>query len=111
MQSVSHKKILNDWIVDVCCAIHLKTCYNHLGFVSEYVVGVCWPRVIENDVIREDWRSRTRVEILQYISAKWTMAFLIGLCTGLTGFFVNMAVENIAGYKLVKLTYYLNEKR
>ena len=68
-------------------------------------------RIMENDFLKQDWRSRTRVEILQYIFVKWTMAFLIGLCTGLTGFFINMAVENIAGYKLLKTTYYLIEKR
>ena len=58
-------------------------------------------RMIENDLFKQDWRSRKRVQIFQYIFLKWTLALLIGLCTGLVGFLNNMAVENIAGYKLV----------
>ncbi|KAL1564874.1 chloride channel protein CLC-c [Salvia divinorum] len=57
--------------------------------------------MIENDLFKQDWRSRKRVQIFQYIFLKWTLALLIGLCTGLVGFLNNMAVENIAGYKLV----------
>ncbi|KAI5356403.1 PREDICTED: chloride channel [Prunus dulcis] len=56
--------------------------------------------IIENDLFKQDWRSRTRVEILQYVSLKWTLVLLIGLSTGLVGFFNNLAVENIAGFKL-----------
>lgn len=57
--------------------------------------------IIENDLFKHDWRSRTRIQIFQYIVLKWTLAFLIGLSTGLVGFFINLAVENIAGEKLV----------
>ena len=32
---------------------------------------------------------------------KWTLVLLIGLLTGLVGFFNNLAVENIAGLKLL----------
>ncbi|KAL3843636.1 hypothetical protein ACJIZ3_001039 [Penstemon smallii] len=57
--------------------------------------------IIENELIKQDWRSRKRVEIYQYIVLKWTLALLIGLLTGFVGFFNNIAVENIAGFKLL----------
>lgn len=58
-------------------------------------------RIVENDLFKQDWRSRKKVEIFQYVVLKWTLALLIGLCTGLVGFFNNIAVENIAGFKLL----------
>ncbi|CAL5183042.1 unnamed protein product [Lathyrus oleraceus] len=57
--------------------------------------------MIENDLLKQDWRSRTKVEIYQYVVLKWTLALLIGLITGLVGFFNNLGVENIAGFKLL----------
>ncbi|XP_041012354.1 chloride channel protein CLC-c isoform X1 [Juglans microcarpa x Juglans regia] len=57
--------------------------------------------IIENDLFKQDWRSRTKTEIFQYIFCKWTLALLIGLSTGLVGIFNNIAVENIAGFKLL----------
>lgn len=58
-------------------------------------------RILENDLFKQDWRSRKKREIFQYIVLKWTLALLIGLATGLVGFFNNLAVENIAGVKLL----------
>jgi chloride channel 7 len=49
--------------------------------------------------LKQDWRSRTKVEIYQYVILKWTLALLIGLITGFVGFFNNLGVENIAGFK------------
>ncbi|XP_059447015.1 chloride channel protein CLC-c-like [Corylus avellana] len=57
--------------------------------------------IIENDLFKQDWRSRTKTEIFQYIFLKWTLALLIGLSTGLVALFNNIAVENIAGFKLL----------
>ncbi|GLT44507.1 hypothetical protein SLA2020_183980 [Shorea laevis] len=57
--------------------------------------------IVENDLFKQDWRSRKKTEIYQYIFLKWTLALLIGLGTGLVGFFNNLAVENIAGLKLL----------
>ncbi|XP_050209981.1 chloride channel protein CLC-c [Mercurialis annua] len=57
--------------------------------------------IIENDLFKQDWRSRKKVEIYQYVFLKWTLALLIGLGTGLIGLFNNLAVENIAGFKLL----------
>ncbi|CAJ2649264.1 unnamed protein product [Trifolium pratense] len=57
--------------------------------------------LIENDLLKQDWRSRTKVEIYQYVVLKWSLALLIGLITGFVGFFNNLGVENIAGFKLL----------
>lgn len=67
--------------------------------------------ISENTLFKQDWRSRTRMQIFQYIVLKWTFAFLIGLTTGLVGFFNNLAVENIAGYKLVVTSNYMLQQR
>ncbi|KAG6780125.1 hypothetical protein POTOM_012979 [Populus tomentosa] len=57
--------------------------------------------IADNELFKQDWRSRKKVEIYQYVVLKWTLALLIGLGTGLVGFFNNLAVENIAGFKLL----------
>ncbi|KAL3620790.1 hypothetical protein CASFOL_035702 [Castilleja foliolosa] len=57
--------------------------------------------IMENELIKEDWRSRKKVQIIQYVFLKWTLVLLIGLLTGFVGFFNNIAVENIAGFKLL----------
>uniref|UniRef100_A0A0D6QZK5 Chloride channel protein n=1 Tax=Araucaria cunninghamii TaxID=56994 RepID=A0A0D6QZK5_ARACU len=67
--------------------------------------------IVENDLFKHDWRSRTRIQIFQYIVLKWTLAFLIGLFTGLVGFIINLAVENIAGAKLVITNNFMIEER
>ncbi|XP_020525513.1 chloride channel protein CLC-a [Amborella trichopoda] len=65
----------------------------------------------ENDLFKHDWRSRSRVEVLQYIIMKWTFAFLVGLLTGLVAVFINFAVENIAGRKLLAVSHMVDQKR
>lgn len=67
--------------------------------------------IAENDVFKDYWRSRTRGEILQYITLKWTMACLVGICTGVVAFVVNVATVNITEIKLLAITTYLNEER
>ncbi|CAA0840036.1 Chloride channel protein CLC-c [Striga hermonthica] len=57
--------------------------------------------ILENELIKQDWRSRKKIEIFQYIFLKWTLVLLIGLLTGLVGFLNNLGVENIAGFKLL----------
>lgn len=57
--------------------------------------------IIENELFKQDWRSRKKSQIYQYIFMKWALALFIGLFTGLIGFFSNIAVENIAGFKLL----------
>ncbi|KAK9697989.1 hypothetical protein RND81_08G075000 [Saponaria officinalis] len=57
--------------------------------------------IIENDFFKQDWRSRGKTQIYQYIFMKWAFVFLIGLIVSLVGFFDNLAVENIAGTNFV----------
>lgn len=56
---------------------------------------------MENDLFKQDWRSRKKKQIFQYIVLKWSLVLVIGLLTGLVGFFNNLAVENIAGFKFL----------
>ncbi|KAE8720142.1 Chloride channel protein CLC-a [Hibiscus syriacus] len=65
----------------------------------------------ENDLFKHDWRSRSRVEVLQYIFLKWLLAFLVGLLTGLIATVINLAIENIAGYKLLAIVGFIQEER
>lgn len=57
--------------------------------------------IMENDVFKQDWRSRSKIQIFQYTSLKWCLCFLVGTAVGLIGFFNNLAIENIAGIKFV----------
>ncbi|KAJ9552534.1 hypothetical protein OSB04_016579 [Centaurea solstitialis] len=57
--------------------------------------------ITKNDLFKQDWRSRKKVQIFQYVVLKWTLVLLIGVATGLVAFFNNIAVENIAGFKLL----------
>ncbi|XP_057491074.1 chloride channel protein CLC-b-like [Actinidia eriantha] len=65
----------------------------------------------ENDLFKHDWRSRSKVQVLQYIFLKWTVAFLVGLLTGIIATLINLAVENIAGYKLLAVVGYIEKER
>ncbi|KAL0431568.1 UNVERIFIED_CONTAM: Chloride channel protein CLC-b [Sesamum radiatum] len=65
----------------------------------------------ENDLFKQDWRSRSKTEVLQYIFLKWLLAFLVGLLTGLIATLINLAVENIAGYKLLAVVNYIEQER
>lgn len=68
-------------------------------------------RIIENELFKQDWRSRKKVQIFQYIVLKWGFALLIGVFTGLVGIFNNIAVENIARCKLLLNFYLMSERR
>lgn len=57
--------------------------------------------LLENDVFKQDWRSRVKIQIFQYLVMKWMLCFWIGLIVGLIGFANNLAVENLAGIKFV----------
>ncbi|KAL0450791.1 UNVERIFIED_CONTAM: Chloride channel protein CLC-b [Sesamum latifolium] len=65
----------------------------------------------ENDLFKQDWRSRSRVQVLQYIFLKWLLAFLVGLLTGGIATLINLAVENITGYKLLAVVRYIEQER
>ena len=68
-------------------------------------------RINENDLFKHDWRSRSKTQVLQYVILKWKMAFLIGLLTGLIATLINLAVENIAGYKLLLVSNCIENER
>ncbi|XP_042482739.1 putative chloride channel-like protein CLC-g [Macadamia integrifolia] len=57
--------------------------------------------LIENDFFKQDWRSRDKIQIFQYLFMKWLLCFLIGVFAALVGFFNNLAIENVAGMKFV----------
>ncbi|XVE98408.1 hypothetical protein REPUB_Repub03eG0104000 [Reevesia pubescens] len=57
--------------------------------------------IAENDFFKQDWRTRGKVQIFQYICMKWLLCLLIGGFVSLVGFCNNLAVENIAGVKFV----------
>ncbi|KAJ0526009.1 putative chloride channel, voltage gated, chloride channel, core [Helianthus annuus] len=65
----------------------------------------------ENDLFKHDWRTRSQAQVLQYVFLKWLLAFLVGLLTGVIATLINLAVENIAGYKLLAVTHYIDRKR
>ena len=68
-------------------------------------------RIIENDLFKHDWRSRSNVEVLQYIFLKWALAFLVGLLTGVIASLINLAIENISGIKMLHMVQLVREKR
>ncbi|KAI3509290.1 hypothetical protein L1887_24460 [Cichorium endivia] len=67
--------------------------------------------ILENDLFKQDWRSRKKVEIFQYVLMKWTLALLIGLLTGLVAFSNNLGVENIAGFKFLLTSRFMLQHR
>ncbi|XP_028238626.1 chloride channel protein CLC-c-like [Glycine soja] len=68
-------------------------------------------RIFDNEILKNDWSSRKKVQIIHYVMLKWGFALLIGLGTGLVGFFNSFAVENIAGFKLFMTTSLMSKHR
>lgn len=62
-------------------------------------------------MFKEDWRARNKAHMFQYLAFKWILPLLIGLATGLVGFFNNLAVENIAGSKLLLTSNLMHKER
>ncbi|KAL2669639.1 hypothetical protein AAZV13_01G196600 [Glycine max] len=55
--------------------------------------------VIENFAYREEQAQRGKLYVSYLLVVKWFFALLIGICTGLAAVFINIAVENFAGWK------------
>lgn len=55
--------------------------------------------MIENELFDQNWRTRRKADQVRYVVLKWTFCFAIGILTGVVGFVVNLAVENVAGLK------------
>ncbi|KAH9621011.1 hypothetical protein KSS87_001716 [Heliosperma pusillum] len=65
--------------------------------------------VIENYAYRQDQEKRGRLFVSYQVSLKWFLALLIGIGTGLAAIFINIAVENFAGWKFA-LTFAIIQK-
>ncbi|KAH7447178.1 hypothetical protein KP509_01G095400 [Ceratopteris richardii] len=55
--------------------------------------------VIENVAYRQDQASRGKLHYASYVAFKWLSVLLIGIATGLSAFFINIAVENFSGWR------------
>ncbi|CAM0876621.1 unnamed protein product [Alopecurus aequalis] len=55
--------------------------------------------IIENDLFDQNWRTRAKADQVRYVVLKWGFCFAIGIITGVVGFLINLAVENVAGFK------------
>ncbi|KAI4342755.1 hypothetical protein MLD38_027340 [Melastoma candidum] len=60
--------------------------------------------VIENYAYREEQAQRGRLFVIYQVAVKWFFALLIGVGTGLAAVFINISVENFAGWKF-ELTF------
>ncbi|KAJ3693408.1 hypothetical protein LUZ60_008888 [Juncus effusus] len=67
--------------------------------------------LIENDLFSQNWRSRGKAHKYKYVILKWTFCLLIGFLVAAIGFFNNLAVENIAGFKLVSVSNLMDSER
>ncbi|KAI4979643.1 hypothetical protein ZWY2020_016396 [Hordeum vulgare] len=86
---------------------------NHLAMVGAKVSHIesLDYEIIENDLFKHDWRSRSTVEVLQYVFLKRALAFLVGLLTGVIASLINLAIENISGIKMLHMVQLVREKR
>ena len=55
--------------------------------------------MIENELFDQNWRTRSKGDQVRYVVLKWAFCFAIGILTGTVGFVINLAVENVAGFK------------
>ncbi|XP_017223054.1 chloride channel protein CLC-d isoform X2 [Daucus carota subsp. sativus] len=65
--------------------------------------------VIENYAYREEQAQRGKLYVGFYVGVKWFFALLIGVGTGLAAVFINISVENFAGWKY-SLTFSIIQK-
>ncbi|XP_021717288.1 chloride channel protein CLC-d-like isoform X1 [Chenopodium quinoa] len=65
--------------------------------------------VIENYAYREEQETRGKLFASYQVSLKWFLALLIGVGTGLAAVFINISVENFAGWKFA-LTFAIIQK-
>ncbi|KAL5541604.1 hypothetical protein UlMin_009314 [Ulmus minor] len=65
--------------------------------------------VIENYAYWEEQAQRGKLFVGYYVMVKWFFALLIGIGTGLAAVFINISVENFAGWKF-ELTFSIIQK-
>ncbi|GMH08419.1 hypothetical protein Nepgr_010259 [Nepenthes gracilis] len=65
--------------------------------------------VIENYAYREEQERREKLFVVYQVVLKWFVALLIGIGTGFAAIFINISVENFAGWKFA-LTFAIIQK-
>lgn len=65
--------------------------------------------VTENYAYREEQAQRGKLYVWYYVGVKWFFALLIGIGTGYAAVFINISVENFAGWKFA-LTFSIIQK-
>ncbi|XP_070014983.1 chloride channel protein CLC-d isoform X2 [Nicotiana sylvestris] len=65
--------------------------------------------VVENYAYREEQAKRGKLYMGYAVVVKWFLALLIGIGTGLAAVFINLSVENFAGWKF-SLTFQIIQK-
>ncbi|KAK4478078.1 hypothetical protein RD792_017343 [Penstemon davidsonii] len=65
--------------------------------------------VIENSAYRQEQAKRGKLYMWYSVAVKWFFALLIGIGTGLAAVFINISVENFAGWKY-SLTFSIIQK-
>ncbi|KAF5452499.1 hypothetical protein F2P56_027491 [Juglans regia] len=65
--------------------------------------------VVENHAYWEEQDQRGKLFLVYYVVVKWFFALLIGIGTGLAAVFINLSVENFAGWKFA-LTFSIIQK-
>ncbi|XP_018846839.1 chloride channel protein CLC-d-like isoform X2 [Juglans regia] len=65
--------------------------------------------VVENHAYWEEQEQRGKIFVGYYVVVKWFFALLIGIGTGLAAVFINLSVENFAGWKFA-LTFSIIQK-
>ncbi|CAM6082441.1 unnamed protein product [Calypogeia fissa] len=63
--------------------------------------------VVESLAYREDQLNRGMWHYASYITLKWVYALIIGVATGFSAFFINIAVENFAGWKFAATFFFM----
>ncbi|CAI5975514.1 unnamed protein product [Closterium sp. NIES-64] len=56
-------------------------------------------RVLDSEWHHGQWQAMTQADRIFHTALRWLLVLLIGICTGLLAFFVNISVEAIGGAK------------
>ncbi|MCO5554532.1 hypothetical protein L7F22_008061 [Adiantum nelumboides] len=67
--------------------------------------------IVESEVYKKDLQAGLHVSSFHLKVVKWLLAGVVGLLTGITGFAINLAVENISAFKFLKTTQYMENIR
>ncbi|MCO5604966.1 hypothetical protein L7F22_059141 [Adiantum nelumboides] len=90
-----------------CCGQGLSIRYDRLKKV-QFLSNT---RIVESEVYKKDFQAGLHVSSFQLKVVKWLLACLVGLLTGIIGFAINLAVENISAFKFLKTSEYMENRR